>query len=103
MTSSRHKKCVVCGRFIGRYKHKLCGDECYRTYRRLKERRSRKIIDQKYVRIPVIKRCGTFGSQIGYEKVYADGMAQEIQKRVPELMQKISKKLLRENGRNTNE
>jgi hypothetical protein len=40
-----------------------------------------------FVKIPTIK---------GIEKIYADGKAQKIQKQIPEMMNKIALKLLKE-------
>ena len=63
----------------------------YKAYQKAYMKAHYKTYYQKYVKIPCLNNL----KNLNY--VYADGEAQEIQKQVPELTQKIMLKLLNEN------
>ena len=92
--------CVICGKEIIKpfTRQKTCSRKCGKAYRRAYQKSDkfkesqRKYYDRKmksYVK--VITPSGKT------EKIYADGVAQELQKQVPQITEQVMKKLLREN------
>jgi len=97
-----HKECrkIIKGKYNREYHLKYRGKlkkyekEYYKEHKKEIAKRGRKYRNKRkkeYVKIP----CPIGRKEI--ELVYANGVAQEIQKKVPELTQKIMLKLLNEN------